>query len=462
MHAAAAVGDPCRQRRIAHRLAGGDVLGDPAGDLLPAGGLPGLERTHLPAVAPADREIDFARGVGDVGQVIGGVVEQVAEAGPQELRLRVSGRAQLAELLGRVLDREDRGDLVRRLLLGRAEVLAGHVEHLDVLADLLVEAAAGLLAQRALVDQALQPHRRLEVLVPRVVGQGVGHGLDHVRHGVQADHVGGAVGGALGATQRRTGQRIDGVEAELELVGVVHRRQHREHADAVADEVRGVLGDHHALADGGGEEGLEALDHVRVGEAGRDQLDQVHVARRVEEMHAGEAVAHFLRQRLGQAVDRQAGGVGGQHGGGGDVRRDLLVQIELPVHPLGDRLDHQVDVLEMIQMLVVVGRDDRGGERLVGQRGRRQLGQVGDGLERDAALRAFLGGQVEQHGFDAGVGQVRSDLRAHDAGAQHGGLADAERGWVTLMQRSLASPMVRSRKRTGTMSGAGRCRPVTG
>src|SRR6185312_5633178 len=90
MDAFTAIGDPRRQRRLAHRLAGGDVLVDPAGNLLPAGGLPGLERAELPAVAPTDCEIHVARGVGDVGQVIGGVVEQVAEAGPQELRLRIA------------------------------------------------------------------------------------------------------------------------------------------------------------------------------------------------------------------------------------------------------------------------------------------------------------------------------------------------------------------------------------
>src|SRR6185437_16149918 len=92
----------------------------------------------------------------------------------------------------------------------------------------------------------------------------------------------------------------------------------------------------------------------------------------------------------------------------------------------GDRLDDEVDVLQVRHVLVVVRRDDRGGEVLVGQRGRRELGEVGDRLERDTALRTFFRGQIEQHGFDAGVGQVRGDLRAHDTGAQHGGLADAQ------------------------------------
>ena len=41
----------------------------------------------------------------------------------------------------------------------------------------------------------------------------------------------------------------------------------------------------------------------------------------------------------------------------------------------------------------------------------------------DAVRVAFLRRQVEQHRVDAGIGQVRGDLRAHHAGAEHGGLA---------------------------------------
>src|SRR6185437_8898948 len=100
-----------------------DVFLDPLHDLLPAGRLPGLERSQLPAVAPADREVHVAYGFGDVGQVIRAVMEKIPKAGPQELRLRVARCAQLRELLGRVLDREDRADFLRRLLFGRAVAL---------------------------------------------------------------------------------------------------------------------------------------------------------------------------------------------------------------------------------------------------------------------------------------------------------------------------------------------------
>ena len=260
MHAVAAVEHPVGQRCVAHRLAGDDVVGDPLRDLLPARGLPGLERTQRPAVAPADREVDVARGFGDVGQVVGAVMEQVAEHRPQELRLRMLAVAQLRELLGRILDLEDLDDFRRGNAGRRPVVLRLQVQHQDVLADLAEDAGAGLLAQRALGDQRFQPFRRREVLVPRIVGQGVGHGLDDVRHGVQADHVGGAVGRGLRPADQRAGQRIDLVEAQAEFGGVVDRRQDREHADAVADEIGRVLGVDHALAERGGQEGFQALD----------------------------------------------------------------------------------------------------------------------------------------------------------------------------------------------------------
>ena len=59
--------------------------------------------------------------------------------------------------------------------------------------------------------------------------------------------------------------------------------------------------------------------------------------------------------------DRQARGVGGDDRVRRQRRRDLLVQVELPVHALGDRLDDQVALAEQRQVLLVVGRLDQRG-----------------------------------------------------------------------------------------------------
>ncbi len=169
-----------------------------------------------------------------------GIVEKIAMDTPEELRLRIGARAQPGEHLGRRLELEDRADFVADLARRRHIIRLACIEHEDVLADLAEETRAGLLAERALGDQRLDHGWRLEVAVPGVVGESVVHGLDHMTHRVQADHIGGAVGRALRMADGRTGQRIDDIEAEFELVGVVHRRQHRENADAIADEVRRV------------------------------------------------------------------------------------------------------------------------------------------------------------------------------------------------------------------------------
>lgn len=108
----------------------------------------------------------------------------------------------------------------------------------------------------------------------------------------------------------------------------------------------------------------------------------------------------------------------------GHERRDLLVQVLLPVHPLGDRLDDQVAVAQLFQAALVVGRCDRLGQRLAGERGGAELAEIGNRLEHDAVDGTFLGRQVEQHGVDTGVGEVRGDLCAHDAGTEHGGATD--------------------------------------
>jgi hypothetical protein len=75
-------------------------------------------------------------------------------------------------------------------------------------------------------------------------------------------------------SDRRSGQGIDDVETELELLRVVHRAQHRKHADAVADEVRRVLRMNHALAQRRREEGLESIEHRAIRVIARNQLDK--------------------------------------------------------------------------------------------------------------------------------------------------------------------------------------------
>ena len=80
------------------------------------------------------------------------------------------------------------------------------------------------------------------------------------------------------------------------------------------------------------------------------------------------------------------------------------------------------------EIVLVVGGADQAGFVLDTQRGGRQLLEVVDGTQRDAVLGTFLGRQVEQHDWHARVDEVGGDLRAHDAGTEHGDFLDDEIG----------------------------------
>ncbi len=317
---------PGGQRCAAQRLACGDVFADPVGDLLPACGLPAFERAFVPAEAPADGEVEIAGVVGNVGQMQGHVMPHVAENAPQELRLRIARFAQQLETLGRGFFQHAHHDLVG-LAAARHIVALGGVELQNVAPDFFVETGATLLPQRAVGDQRSQHGRggieRGEGVFIR--GQGVLHGLDDVGHGVQADHVGGAEGRALGTAEFAAGEIVDDVKAEPEFLTLLDHRQNGEHAHAVGDKVRCVLGAHHALAQRGGEEGFEPVENGAVGVCGGNEFHQMHIARRVEEMHTAEAAAQFGVEPCRQSGDRQARGVGGEDGVRTQMRRDLFV-----------------------------------------------------------------------------------------------------------------------------------------
>ncbi len=245
-----------------------------------------------------------------------------------------------------------------------------------------------------------------------------------MRHRVQADDVGSPVGGAPRAADRGAGQRVDDVEPEPEPLGVHDRRDDREHADPVGDEIRGVLGAHHALAEGGDQKRLELVEELRLRIALRDQLDQMHVTRRVEEVDSTEARPQRGRARLGQGVDRQPRRIAGEDRLRADMRRHFLVERLLPVHAFGDRLDHQIAFREQRQVLVVIRGNDAIGAVLRRERRGLELLQIFDRLQHDAVRITFLAGEVEQQRRNTGIGEMRGDLRAHDAGAQDGGFAN--------------------------------------
>jgi hypothetical protein len=108
---------------------------------------------------------------------------------------------------------------------------------------------------------------------------------------------------------------------------------------------------------------------------------------------------------------------------GANERSDLFVQVQLPVHALGNGLDDQVATAQLLHVLFVVGLPDQRGILGHAQRRRLELLQAFDGAVTMPFLGPSLAGQVEQHHRHLDIDQVRSNLRAHHACAEHGDFA---------------------------------------
>ena len=433
MHTAS-VGDralehPVGQWRRAQRFTGVDVFLDHVGHGQPAGFLPQLKGALLHAKAPTHAKVDVTGVVGNRREVHGRIVEGVAQNGPQELALRTFAVAQQLEAFSGGLFQHAAIDFVSLFTAGYIR-FGGQIETLNVAPYLFEESGLGFLTQVTHLQQGLEHLRSGKTLVERIRldAESVLQGLDDMGHRVQPHHIGSAEGARTGTSQFFTGEVVHHIKAQAKICHLLHGRQHAGNADAVGDEVGGVLGPHHALAQIAGDKGFQVIQDLRLGGGRVDQLHQHHVARRVKEMNATEARLDFLRQRFAELGDRQTRGVGGNDGVRSQERRDFLVKIELPVHALGNRFNHQVAVFEQIQVLFVIGLLDQA--RILDHTQRRGLEflQTLDGARDDAVFGSFFGGQIKQDDRHFDIDQMGGDLRAHHAGTQHSDFFDLKAG----------------------------------
>ena len=163
-----------------------------------------------------------------------------------------------------------------------------------------------------------------------------------MRKRIETHHIRRAKGCALRPAYQRARERIHGVKADAETCSVMDRRQHRKYAHAIGDKIRRVFGADHAFAERSDQKLFKIIEYRRVGFLARDQFNQMHVARRIEEMHAAETMPQLRRKRLGECIDRQPRRITRKNGNRPQMRRDLFIQIGFPVHALGNRLDHDI------------------------------------------------------------------------------------------------------------------------
>ena len=227
-----------------------------------------------------------------------------------------------------------------------------------------------------------------------------------------------------------SGQRVHFLDAEVHLLHQAHDVQRGERADAIGDEVRRVLGVHHALAEVQIAEVRDGLHRRGIGVGSGNQFQQPHVARRVEEVRAEPAAAEVVGEALDDFGDRQAAGVGGDDRSRLADGIDLAQQFALQLEVFDDRLDDPVHLGELLQVVFEVADGDQPLQRRLEEGGRLGLDRSFQAGGGDAVAHRTVGvgrNDVEQVGGNTGIGQVRGDAGAHGARAQDGDFINPSR-----------------------------------
>ncbi len=403
--------------------------------LLDPDGVPGLEGPQRVVIAPLHGVVDLHDGVRDLGDAVGGVDEVVAEVlAGQFGRGVLAVEDHLHGLLHGGLGLLRRADGLVLGLAGGHVVQGLHVDgQLEFLTlgvlGLLVETALGLVAEPLLLDHGLDEVGRDEEVAALVLRQG----LVEVRHDVvgrvEAHEVDRPEDGRAGPAQ---GGADDGVDVlDLHALGKheVHGVGHVEDADAVGDEVGHVLADDDALAEHVLAEAAHVLDHFLLRLLAGDDLDELHVPRRVEEVDAQEPFLQALAQVRRDLADPDARGVGSHDAVGLHDLLHLREEVLFDFQVLDDGLDDEVHAREPGEVVLEVARLDHRRVALRVEAGGPGLGrslEAPDGeavAPRRALLRQSLclvrlgqlrGHDVEEQALDPCIGQLGRDVRPHD------------------------------------------------
>ena len=322
------------------------------------------------------------------------------------------------------------GDAFQFRFLGRA-VFAGF--KVDRLLDLFlgvrlepVKAALALAARIAVADHPFDQFGFAEDLMERILfGQRLGHAAEHVRHQVEADHVEQSEHPGLGDAQGPADDGVRFLDADLHIHRPDDAALQPVDTDPVGDEARRVLARNDGLAEPEIGEPVDRIDGVGAGAFAGHHLQKPEIPWRVEEMGDQEVGLEILGHALGQPGKGNGRGVGGHDRARLAGGLDFFVKGLFEVEPFDDRLDDPVAIGNQAHIVVDVAGGDQMGAQFVHQRRRVGLEQLfhrpfGDG----ASVVAVLGGDIEQHHRHAGIGDLRRDPGAHDAGAENGGFFD--------------------------------------
>ena len=229
-----------------------------------------------------------------------------------------------------------------------------------------------------------------------------------------------------------TGQRVGFFNRHAVVFRSIGRCLNPERAQAVRDEARRVLTVDNLLAQRHVTGLAQRVHNVLVGVVRRHQLQQLHVARRVEEVRDGKALGPRRVHAVGEDRQRNGRGVRGDDGIRLHHARELLVKILLDVSTFDDDLDDPVHVREAVEVVFEVTRRDVLGAGFVHEGGWIGLQRLLDrAFGHSIPVRRAFWHDVEQVDFETSVGALSGDAHAHNARADDGYFFDVSHWFVS-------------------------------
>ena len=172
------------------------------------------------------------------------------------------------------------------------------------------------------------------------------------------------------------------------------------------------------------------------------QLEQAHIARRVEEVRDQEVAPEALRHALGQGGEADRRGVGRNDRSLAPHALDFPVERLFDLKLLDHRLDDPVDVFQQIQMVVEVAGADALGEALVHEgRGVGLQHALDRAFRERAAVAHALWRDIEQHNVGTRISGVSGDRTAHHARADDRDLGDRHHAASSTVAMPWPPPM---------------------
>ena len=392
-----------------------------------------LKRARLPAIAPlhgaVDRHDVVRQFSGVRERIMRGVGEKVAQERAVRAGHRDGGRQSLGDRhTDRLTDVTAFEPLLRHVASGFP------VECLRPVICFGVEAAARLVAELSGGHQGVEhPRWQRKIFSGRTTDA-----LGDVGEHVESREVSGTERGGACATDERAGEAVHFIDAQSVLLHASHRADHAIHAQTIGDKAGHVFGDHDPLAQRTLGELARGSDHRRVRVRSRNDLEQVHVARRIEEVGAEKAATEFFAATFEQHRHRNARCVRRYDRRGLHQRFDARKQLLLRFGEFDDRFADPVALGEELEMILGVAGAHAGGGRRFHERRRlgldRLLQPVPGGRASVGRLGVAVAGDIEQHDTAAGRGSEGGNAASHGPGAHH---ADSRHAHSELSVRDL-------------------------